>query len=64
MGRIGVGMDERLNRAKQKRMGYLTLFESVEDYSVARALFDAGLAWLREQGAEEVTGPQIAQQRR
>jgi len=58
VGRIGVGMDERLNRAKQKRMGYLTLFESVEDYSVARALFDAGLAWLREQGAEEVTGPQ------
>lgn len=58
VGRIGVGLDQRLNEAKQKKSGYLTLFESVEDYPTARAMFDAGLAWLREMGAEEVTGPQ------
>ena len=58
VGRIGVGLDQRLNEAKQKKSGYLTLFESVEDYPTARALFDAGFAWLRKMGAEEVTGPQ------
>jgi GNAT superfamily N-acetyltransferase len=58
VGRIGVGLDERLNKAKQRKSGYMTLFESVEDYPTARALFDAGLAWLREKEAEEVTGPQ------
>ncbi|MGE5577685.1 MAG: hypothetical protein ACM3TT_10900 [Syntrophothermus sp.] len=56
-GRIGVGIDEKLNGAKKRKEGYFTLFEAVADYEVARALFDAGCGWLREKGMESVTGP-------
>lgn len=58
VGRLGVGMDLRLNEAKSKSLAYFTLFESVEDYKVTSALFDEVLSWLGEQGAEVVTGPQ------
>jgi GNAT superfamily N-acetyltransferase len=58
IGRLGVGMDNRLNEAKKHKLAYITLFESIEDYDVASALLDTGISWLREQGAETVTGPQ------
>lgn len=58
VGRIGVGMDKRLNEAKGECLSYLTLFESINDYDVAKTLFDAGLAFLKDQGAAVVTGPQ------
>ncbi len=58
VGRLGVGIDNRLNREKNQKLSYITLFESIEDYTVAKALFDTGLKWLKEQGAEIVTGPQ------
>jgi len=58
VGRLGVGIDRRLNAAKKEELSYLTLFESIDDYAVAKALFDAGTAFLREQGAAIVTGPQ------
>jgi GNAT superfamily N-acetyltransferase len=58
VGRIGCGMDLRLNAAKGNKMGYITLFESINDYRVAAALFDRATGWLKEQGAIKVTGPQ------
>jgi len=57
-GRIGVGIDEHLNAVKSFKAGYLTLFESIEDYEVAAALFDTATGWLKERGMEFVTGPQ------
>ncbi|MCL6589416.1 MAG: GNAT family N-acetyltransferase [Firmicutes bacterium] len=58
VGRIGVGIDQHLNRVKGYKSSYLTLFESVNDYSVAKALFDHGLDWAKKNGAEFITGPQ------
>lgn len=58
VGRLGVGMDLRLNEAKKENLAYITLFESIEKYEVAEALFDAGLNWLRDKGAVVATGPQ------
>lgn len=58
VGRIGTGIDEKLNREKNKKEGYITLFESIDDYEVAKDLFDTALGWLRERGIESVTGPQ------
>ena len=58
VGRIGVGVDEHLNQVKGFKAGYLTLFESCEDYEVAVALFDRGCDWLRERGIDFLTGPQ------
>jgi GNAT superfamily N-acetyltransferase len=57
-GRIGVGVDNHLNEIKNYKSSYLTLFESVNDYEVAKALFDTGLAWAKQHGAEFITGPQ------
>ncbi|MDW7739854.1 MAG: GNAT family N-acetyltransferase [Bacillota bacterium] len=58
VGRLGVGIDCRLNEAKKENLSYFTLFESIDSYPVAETLFDAGVSWLREQGADLVTGPQ------
>lgn len=58
VGRIGVGIDEKLNSEKNKSEGYITLFESVNDYQVAAKLFDIALNWLKERGVTSVTGPQ------
>ncbi|MGI6366447.1 MAG: GNAT family N-acetyltransferase [Bacillota bacterium] len=58
VGRIGCGVDKRLNEAKGKEMGYITLFESIQDYAVAEALFDAAVGFLRRHGVNLVTGPQ------
>ena len=58
VGRLGVGMDNRLNEAKNKNMAYFTLFETIDDLSVTKALFSEGESWLRTQGAELLTGPQ------
>lgn len=57
VGRIGVGINETLNRKKGLTEGYLTLFEAVDDYEVARSLFDWAEAWLRARGATAVKGP-------
>lgn len=58
VGRIGTGIDEKLNREKNKKEGYITLFESINDYQVAKELFDHATAWLKERGMTAVTGPQ------
>lgn len=57
-GRIGVGIDEQLNAKKNYKSSYITLFESVNDYKVAEALFDTAVQWAKEHGAEFITGPQ------
>ncbi|MDD3074516.1 MAG: GNAT family N-acetyltransferase [Eubacteriales bacterium] len=58
VGRIGCGIDNLLNKAKDKNLGYITLFESIQDYQVAEALFDAAVGFLRRHGADMATGPQ------
>ncbi len=34
VGRLGVGMNNRLNEAKKHKLAYITLFESIKDYKV------------------------------
>lgn len=57
MGRIAVGVDARRNKLRDKREGYITLFECVEDEEVAQALFTKAEEWLKVQGMESVIGP-------
>lgn len=58
VGRLAVGIDENLNSKKNKREGYISLFEAENDYAIAQALFDAAIDWLKERGITSVTGPQ------
>ncbi len=57
VGRIIAGTDEELNRKKGYRKGYITLFECEEDYTVAKALFDKAIEWLRQRDITYVRGP-------
>lgn len=57
VGRILVGIDEALNRAKGFRTGYLALFESIYDYQVAYELLAYAEKWLLEQGMTLIKGP-------
>jgi len=57
VGRVVAGINERVNRAKDRKTGYVSLFESGSDYDVARALFDWACGWLREKGMTAVQGP-------
>lgn len=58
VGRLGVGIDGHLNAVKQRREGYLTLFEAENDYAIAEALFAVGEEWLRGHGMIAWSGPQ------
>lgn len=57
VGRICVGIDPRLNEAKNRCEGYITLFESIESFETAGLLFDRAAGWLRKRGMTSVKGP-------
>lgn len=57
VGRLLVGINQKLNREKKKEEGYLSLFESIDDQKVAFALFDAASRWLRARGINSIVGP-------
>lgn len=56
-GRILVGINEKLNREKNKSEGYISLFESINDQKVAFSLFECAIKWLKDRGIKKVTGP-------
>jgi GNAT superfamily N-acetyltransferase len=56
-GRLLAGINEKLNREKEKKEGYISLFESIEVEEAAFALLDRACGWLRERGMETVVGP-------
>ncbi|HSU86635.1 MAG TPA: GNAT family N-acetyltransferase [Chthoniobacterales bacterium] len=57
VGRIMASDDPRYNSLHQSNVGCFGLFESVDDPSVAAALFDAAADWLRSKGRDEMMGP-------
>lgn len=57
VGRMSVSID-RSNLTKEAgRGGNFGCFEVADDIEITRALFDAGLDWLRRHGAESALGP-------
>lgn len=56
-GRIAVLVDTKLSSAKGVRYGAFTLFDVVDEWEQAKALLDAGTAWLRRRGTDVVKGP-------
>ncbi|NLY90610.1 MAG: N-acetyltransferase [Firmicutes bacterium] len=57
IGRVLVGVNQKLNREKGKNEGYIGLFEVFDDREAAFALFEAASAWLRARGLTSVVGP-------
>jgi GNAT superfamily N-acetyltransferase len=57
VGRIVVGINESLNKKKDTKDGYISLFESINNREVAFKLFDKAVEWLKERGQNAVKGP-------
>ncbi len=57
LGRVCIMEHRRLNAHKGWKAAQFYLFDVVEDFAVAGALFDAAAAWARARGLEEIIGP-------
>jgi hypothetical protein len=57
VGRILVGINEKLNNSKNKQEGYISLFESIEDKEIAFSLLNSAVNWLKERGMTSIAGP-------
>ncbi len=56
-GRIAVFVNAIHNTKYDEKRGFFGFFECIDDLSVARALFDAGRAWLMHRGMTDWRGP-------
>ncbi len=57
VGRIAVLINRIHNEKYKDKIGFFGFFECIDDVTVARALFDAGFAWLRQRGMTACRGP-------
>jgi GNAT superfamily N-acetyltransferase len=57
VGRIGAIINETHNKFHDDTRGFIALFESVDDQSVANALFAAAEQWLNARGMTAAQGP-------
>ncbi len=57
VGRILFGIDEKLNEYRNLKVGYISQFECIEDYEVAKAMLDKAMAWFKEKGMTKIKGP-------
>ncbi len=56
-GRIAVIRDEHHDRVHGEKAGFFGFFESIENYTIAEALFNAARSWCKEKGCTFVRGP-------
>ena len=56
-GRLCVGINELLNSAKNYKEGYIALFDCIDDYEVAKSMFDYAGNWLKNRGMIRIIGP-------
>jgi hypothetical protein len=57
VGRIVAAVNDRLIEREGQPIGLFGYFECIEDFSIAKALWDTASQWLREQGMTAVRGP-------
>lgn len=57
VGRLLVGINNHLNKAKGFKEGYISLFESINDEEVAFSLLDFAENWLKERYMDIIKGP-------
>jgi GNAT superfamily N-acetyltransferase len=57
VGRIAALVDERHNEFHKEKTGFFGMFECVNDYEVAAALFSAAQSWCAGRGMERLRGP-------
>lgn len=56
-GRMAVLENEGYNQHYHSKAAFFYMFESIEDFAVAKALFSAGFEWAKNRGLTEMIGP-------
>lgn len=56
-GRVGACIDTLFNERQGEAWSWVGFFDCVNDYEVARSLFEVALDWCRRQGADHAVGP-------
>lgn len=56
-GRIMAFIDFNYSRTHNEKIGWLGLFESIENFDVAELLLDTAVNYLKENGCTKITGP-------
>ncbi|HKC39013.1 MAG TPA: hypothetical protein VKC15_05685 [Gemmatimonadales bacterium] len=57
VGRIGAIKNDMHNKEHQDHVGFYGFFESIDDQSVANALWDTAGTWLKQRGFDTMRGP-------
>lgn len=57
VGRIAAIIDSNHNNIHNDKTGFIGFFESVNDFKVAKLLFDSALEWLKSNSMELMRGP-------
>lgn len=57
VGRIAAILNHAHNKYYESKIGFFGFFESIDDQTVADALFDAARAWFAERGIAQLRGP-------
>ena len=57
VGRIQVLVQYTYNKKANAKQARFTRFDCINDYEVAKALFDKAIAWAKEQGMDTIVGP-------
>lgn len=57
VGRIYAGIDTNLNMKKNMNMAFFSMFECINNYEVAKLLFDTAFNWAWQNSADFVCGP-------
>ncbi len=57
VGRVAVLENRRYNELRQEHTAFFNLFETIEDFGVAEALFAAARDWCKDRGLNKLVGP-------
>jgi GNAT superfamily N-acetyltransferase len=57
VGRVGAIVNESHNKFQEDKLGFIALFEAIDDQAVADALLRTAEDWLRERGMTAAQGP-------
>jgi hypothetical protein len=57
VGRIATIIDFLFTKKEKEDIGYFGFFECIDDYGVAKALFDAAKSWLKTNKMKKMRGP-------
>lgn len=57
IGRMLIGINEKINKIKNYKRGYLSFFECIDDFEAAKTLFDYAINWFKENDIDEIIGP-------